>query len=219
MSKIDDSRMPELNKLKSILNYDRDTGVFRWKIRPSMSVRSGDIAGGVNPQTGYVIIRYKGVGMSAHRLAWIFENESINSDFVVDHINGDKQDNRICNLRNVPIEVNNRNTYKHRNGKIPYIHYHKTNKRFTLSINNVHYGSYTDIDEAINAREKVLNGTFNKIAVGLPRIKRCGGGFVLMKSNGDKTRSYHGYFKTIDDANRRSIDIFGMDAICSMKIK
>jgi hypothetical protein len=54
------------NYWNSALKYDKETGVFRWRIKP----RVGMIAGSVDWR-GYRVIGYKGHVISAHRLAWM----------------------------------------------------------------------------------------------------------------------------------------------------
>jgi hypothetical protein len=91
---------------KTAVDYDPETGLFRWKLL-SGKARPGAIAGSRHCQ-GYVAIGYQGHRMLAHRLAWAF----VHGEFPrheIDHINGDRTDNRIANLRDVSRSVNNEN--------------------------------------------------------------------------------------------------------------
>ena len=94
--------------LKSVLNYNPDSGVFTRKKRTSNSVAIGDVAGGVN-SIGYVTISLLNKRFSAHRLAWMYMNGSMPNG-EIDHINRVRDDNRICNLRDVTSKQNSRNT-------------------------------------------------------------------------------------------------------------
>lgn len=82
--------------LKSVLNYDPATGEFRWSVsRPG--VRLGELCGRIN-QHGYREIGVDGGLHQAHRLAFLYMTGTF-PEQGVDHINGDRADNRWCNLR------------------------------------------------------------------------------------------------------------------------
>lgn len=86
--------------------YNKDNGDFIWKCYRSPNAMKGGKAGHLNTY-GYRIINIGGKAYFAHRLAWImtygYEPEEI------DHINGNKDDNRLCNLRECSRMQNVRN--------------------------------------------------------------------------------------------------------------
>ena len=88
-------------ELKALVEYDQDTGVFIWKPREHnskfTSVFAGKVAGRI-ANNGYadICIHYKRFG--AHRLAWLYVTGQWPVE--IDHINGDRADNRFENLRN-----------------------------------------------------------------------------------------------------------------------
>ena len=100
-----------VEQLKDALTYDPNTGEFVWKTRPSKAVKTGDAAGCVEKRIGYVTIGIKGRIYKAHRLAWLYTYGQWPNG-LIDHINGDKADNRIANLRDVFADGNSQNVRK-----------------------------------------------------------------------------------------------------------
>jgi hypothetical protein len=88
----------------------------------------------------------------AHRLAWfLFYGEW--PIYEIDHINGDKTDNRIINLRDVPDRINAQNMGIHRNGHLPGVS--KVGKKWRASIQigkkQTHLGMFSTQEEAYRA--------------------------------------------------------------------
>lgn len=88
------------------LHYDPSTGIFI-RLR-----RAGNRSVGSNPgtvaNTGYLVIQVLGGMYLAHRLAYFYMNGSWPTD-QIDHINGDRLDNRWVNFREVTQDENSRN--------------------------------------------------------------------------------------------------------------
>lgn len=97
--------------LCSILDYDTETGIFRWRIKRSGRC-VGEIAGSINGK-GYSTLMINGVKFQAHRLAWLHANGCLPSQ--LDHINGVKTDNRLCNLRPATTSQNRMNVGRAKN--------------------------------------------------------------------------------------------------------
>lgn len=89
----------DMEFLAKMLSYNRETGSFTWLVtRPGGRAYAGQQAGSVGCR-GYVSISRGKRKVLAHRLAWFVEFGSVPSDRFVEHINGDRTDNRISNLR------------------------------------------------------------------------------------------------------------------------
>jgi hypothetical protein len=94
-------------KLRQILDYNPETGLFVWK--------SGVKSNFLNKQAGCrrkiddcIVIGIKGKSYLAHHLAWLF----VYGEFPkheIDHINQDRSDNKISNLRDVDHRTNCQN--------------------------------------------------------------------------------------------------------------
>jgi len=95
--------MPSREYLHSILEY-RD-GLLYWKIRPNSKRKSGDVAGTFT-DGWYATIGIDGKRFFQHRIIWHMMIGDLADDYDIDHINRNKHDNRIENLREVPRTFN-----------------------------------------------------------------------------------------------------------------
>lgn len=101
-------------RLKELLYYDPDTGSFYWiSARPRCTV--GALAGSLDKTRGYYRVWIDGKNHKGHRLAWLY-TYGVFPTHHVDHINGDKSDNRIANLREVTHAENLQNQHRAQKG-------------------------------------------------------------------------------------------------------
>jgi len=101
-------------RLKQILDYDPETGIFVWKVKPSSNMTIGDTAGCIKKGLGYRAIGIDKKQYYEHRLAWFYYHGAW-PDKEIDHINQNKLDNSILNLHEAHTITNQRNCYKQSN--------------------------------------------------------------------------------------------------------
>lgn len=154
--------MFSVNRMKELLDYNPDTGVFTWKVNRANIIKAGDTAGGVitfpHNNKSYAHIRMDGVLYKAHRLAWLYVYGDLSDDDQIDHINNDSTDNRICNLRIVTGQENVMNKRKYKNNKSGHTGVYKLGNRWRAIIGyegkRLHIGMYDTIEDAVVARKE-----------------------------------------------------------------
>jgi hypothetical protein len=144
------------HRLKEVLDYNFDTGVFTWKKKTSKKIVVGQVAGCLDGQ-GYIMIKVDGKIYKAHRLAWLYVNGAFPSR-QIDHINRVKADNRICNLREALPWENQQNHPMHSSNTsgVVGVNWSRHAKKWRAQIKhngrNLHLGYYENMEDAIVAR-------------------------------------------------------------------
>lgn len=128
--------------LHSILNYDPNTGIFTW-------IKNGKVAGTIKNNKS-IHIGIKSKTYLAHRLAWIYVYGNIKSE-MIDHINGNPSDNKLCNLRECNRSQNRCNSKLNKNNTsgIKGVVWNKQYKKWKVSV-------------TINRKQKTI-GHFNDL--------------------------------------------------------
>ena len=102
-------KMITSSEVRELLSYDPATGEFRWR-RSRRGLFAGTVAGNTRAP-GYRVIMIDGRTYYAHRLAWLYVHGGWPA-YDVDHIDGDKDNNAISNLRQATVSENIRNRGK-----------------------------------------------------------------------------------------------------------
>lgn len=161
-----------ISELRKVLHYDPFNGLFYWKILPNRKMKNRFVTG-VGHRDLYARVVYNGYNYLAHRVAWaLYYGEWPTKKQHIDHINGDPYDNRIVNLRDVPVKQNARNRRQHReDGKLFGAHLRKATGKWQASLNyrgeNVYLGqgdtaaaAHKMVVEFLNSKGDVNNGQY-----------------------------------------------------------
>lgn len=150
--------------VRTLLSYQPETGQMVWLERSDThdaarwnARYAGKPAFTALKSTGYKCGKIFRKTYLAHRVAWLIskgewpENE-------LDHINGDRSDNRLCNLRSVETCENRKNAGKNKNNRSGFtgVSWDKTREMWKADVwvnrKNINLGRFKTIDEAIVAR-------------------------------------------------------------------
>jgi hypothetical protein len=161
----------DIDKLRERIAYDKTKGLFMY-LKPSNSATKGWWEGTVSAQ-GYCRLHFGGRGIQAHNVAWMLTYGKITEGLEVDHIDGDRTNNKISNLR---LATRSQNLYNRPNlrgdtsiGKGVSIHRKTGLWRVRLNVNKeqMNFGYYRDLELAeLVAQEAIskYHGEFSNYA-------------------------------------------------------
>tara|TARA_R110000796_G_C14258651_1_gene399623 strand:- start:24 stop:521 length:498 start_codon:yes stop_codon:yes gene_type:complete len=151
--------------LKHLFEYDKETGELRWAVK-RQGCSQGSVAGSIDSK-GYRVITVNQKPYKAHRLVYLMHKGYLPR--TLDHINNNRSDNRIENLRavsagqnqhNRKINSNNKSGYK---GVSWYASYSKWKAKIDLENKTVFLGYYNTPEEAdvvVRAAREELHGIY-----------------------------------------------------------
>lgn len=153
---MDTKPLPPLSQLEDLFSYCEDTGTLTRKKSTSSRSRAGQKVGSINSD-GYLRVRVNAQEYMVHRLVWkLVTKEDIPEGCMVDHIDRDRCNNRIGNLRLANHEINQNNrdptegiSYDNRTNQT-------LNNRWVATLRGKKLGYYGTKEEAIAARYLVL---------------------------------------------------------------
>ena len=158
------NRIPE--DIREYLRYE--DGKLYWTKKPCSRVIVGDEAGHVSKTTGYRRIIFRGTQYRTHRVVW-FLVKGEQPPNILDHINNNRLDNHIDNLREVTPSQNRLNTKdrKDNTSGVKGVGWHKGNNKWRARVNDgnkrIHIGYFTDLQEAeksIKEFREILHGEY-----------------------------------------------------------
>lgn len=156
--------------LKELFTYNPSTGHFTLNMTRG-GIVAGSIAGGIDT-CGYRQMRFCGKKRSCHRLAWLYTH-GVWPDFEIDHINGDKLDNRIANLRPATRSGNMTNMGPRKNSKtgVKGVSWDKQHLKYRAQImaegKKINLGRFSTIEDAAAAYASAASkyhGEFARVA-------------------------------------------------------
>lgn len=156
------------SKLKQLFDYNED-GYLVWKINASTRARLGDLAGCINPSTGYWQVVYNGKKFYNHRLIWVW-NYGTEPPKYIDHVDGVRDNNKINNLRASSVSQNRHNSVKRKTGLSVYKgvtlvpSFNKWKARITIKGKQVLLGYFDSEIQAANAYNEAAIKNFKEFA-------------------------------------------------------
>ena len=141
------------------MRYNPDSGAFvrKWRIGKGCRAIDGAVAGWTSDQ-GYTLIGIGGYDYFAHRLAWLYVYGQFPID-QIDHINHDKSDNRMVNLRAATTQENQQNISIPKTNKsgVVGVSWYKNLSKWTAKIKvdgmSIHLGYFKEFADAVVVRQ------------------------------------------------------------------
>jgi hypothetical protein len=143
--------------VKSLFDYNQITGDLIRKIRTSNKVKIGDIAGSLNKSNGYYHVMIGGKAYKKHRIIFLWHHGYL-PDYI-DHIDRDRSNNRIENLREVTNKENvqNRNISKKNTSGVTGVYFDKCENMWRACISiegkRTYIGRFKTLEEATKVRK------------------------------------------------------------------
>ncbi len=144
-------------RLKELFDYNPEKGEMIRKVITTNCVKTGEITGKANSH-GYQRIQVDGVLYGLHRIVWRYFYGEIPTE--IDHIDGNRSNNKIKNLRNVTHKENGKNLCISKANKsgVTGVHFSKRDGKWLANImaggKTIHLGVYKNKSDAIAARKE-----------------------------------------------------------------
>jgi len=169
------------DRLKELLHYNPETGIFTRNLFLSNRTRCGGMAGTAH-SAGYITISVDNKKYFTHRLAFLYMEGYIPEN-QVDHINRIRDDNRWINLREVSHSCNMRNASvgKNNTSGVTGVSWDKASNKWRAIIRvlgiNKHLGIFESFNDAVTAR---WNG---EVKYGYPNCNTTSSAYEYLKEH------------------------------------
>jgi len=139
--------------IKDVISYDPFTGILTRKINRAKHL-AGEVVGSVNGN-GYLTTKFKSKSIKCHQIAWFLTYDYWPKE--IDHIDGNRLNNKLENLREVTRQENVRNTQVYKNSPFNIHGISKRGNKYRayITVNNklIQLGSHLKLETAIIIRK------------------------------------------------------------------
>ena len=141
-----------------LFKYDPETGNLYRRVKGTEEFRSKPA--GTKTKTGYIQIYVDGKLYLAHRIIMLLVNKSLSDDCQVDHIDHNRLNNKLNNLRVVSQSGNMRNSGRRSDNStgVTGVVYHKPARKYMANIfiggKRMYLGLFNTLEEATDARAR-----------------------------------------------------------------
>lgn len=149
--------LPAVSRVRELLTYDHKAGTLVWN--QSRGTRKKGAAAGWQHSTGYWYVRIDGRDYKLHRIVWLHYYGTEPKD-LLDHIDRDKSNNKIRNLREATHAENQQNKRVYKNNRSGHkgVSWNVAERKWRVRIQiagvNRLVGLYRTLDEAVAARKQ-----------------------------------------------------------------
>lgn len=128
-------------------------GDLVWNVSVNSRAQTGDVAGSMDGRNGYIKVQINGKQYLAHRIVWLWHHGYLPEN-QIDHINRNKCDNRIENLREVSSQCNQRNSKQRKScSGVKGVNWDNFNRKWLANIKIygklINLGRYSSVLEAV----------------------------------------------------------------------
>lgn len=162
--------LPKIERVKELVDYDKDLGTFTWKTYRGGKAKAGTSAGHM-AKNGYLIVCIDNNNCKASRLAWLLVTGQDPGEMDIDHIDGNPSNNTFANLRIATESQNCTNRKRRSDNKSGYKGVYAMRKKWAAQITankkTMYLGVY-DTPELAHQKylehAAILHGEFGRAA-------------------------------------------------------